>query len=57
MRRVEIPVHYDLWMRGARVGTVVESRPDHIKVSMDHPQVRRLVKIPRADFEYLKELK
>lgn len=50
MRRVEIPVHYDLWMRGARYGTVVSSNKDFIKV-------RRLVKIPRADFEYLKEVR
>lgn len=56
MRRVEIPVHYDLWMRGARLGTVVEANRNFIKVRMDHPQVRRLVKIPAADFEYVKDV-
>jgi hypothetical protein len=29
-RRVEIPVHYDMWMRGARFGIVTQVRSDHV---------------------------
>ena len=61
--RVEIAPHYDLWMRGARFGTVtrvyhVESRRldpkdsldrDMLAIRMDHPQVKRLAHIPAYD--------
>jgi hypothetical protein len=59
-KRVEIPVHYDLWMRGARMGTVTQYRngkdgqSDCLLVKMDHPQVRRRVKLWRPDWEYAK---
>lgn len=56
---VEIPVHYDMWMRGARFGEIVsyhEGKPGRsafIKVRLDHPQVRRLFKVWRIDWDYM----
>ena len=40
-KRVEIPVHYDLWMRGARFGTVVGQSVIMrcVYVRMDNPNV------------------
>lgn len=37
--RVEIAPHYDLWMQGARYGTVLKILGDKALVEMDHPQV------------------
>jgi hypothetical protein len=60
--RVEIPVHYDLWMRGARFGLVTSFRrgkpgqSDYVTVKMDHPQVRRCLKLWRLDWDYAKVL-
>ena len=57
-RRVEIPLHFDLWMRGARFGKVTGFRhgspgvSDCLLVKMDHPQVKRRVRIPRLDWDY-----
>ena len=57
-RRVEIPVYFDLWMRGARFGIIksyARGKPgedDFIRVRMDHPRVKRLVKIPRGDWAF-----
>lgn len=59
-RRVEIPVHYDLWMRGARMGTVTGFRhgtpgtSDYLLVRMDHAKVKKRVKLWRIDWEYAK---
>lgn len=61
-RRVEIPVHYDMWMRGARFGKVVARRrgrpgySDYLLVRLDHSQVRRCLKVWRGDVDYMKEL-
>ena len=57
-KRVEIPVHYDLWMRGARFGQVrsVGRDGEFVKVALDHPQVRRQLKIWRIDYDYMKVL-
>lgn len=57
-RRVEIPVHYDLWMRGAMYGVVTSHsvKLRCIKVRMDHSQVRKLVKVWYADMEYMRVL-
>lgn len=66
-RRIEIPAYCDLWMRGARFGTVhsVKDCGDRIlaKVRMDHPQARamaivnlldcRLIRIIEGDLQYL----
>lgn len=57
-QRIEIPVHYDLWMRGAHFGTVVSAHYDkpttgqsaYLKVRMDHPQSKRLVRLWRFDW-------
>lgn len=62
-RRIEIPVHYDLWMRGARFGTVTQFRAgyngqsDYVLVKMDHPQVKRRLKLWRHDWDYAKIIK
>ena len=59
-RRVEIPVHYDMWMRGARMGTVTGFRhgsagvSDCLLVMMDNPRVRTRLKLWRIDWEYAK---
>jgi hypothetical protein len=57
-KRVEIPVHYDLWMQGARCGVVSSIGKDgeFIRVRLDHPQVKKLAKIWRIDFDYMKIL-
>lgn len=54
--RIELAPHLDLWMRGARYGTVVMQSTAHkegermrLKVRMDHPQVKRLAVIEVAD--------
>lgn len=58
--RVEIPVHYDMWMRGARFGTVTGFRygkdgvSDSLLVKMDHPQVKRRLRVWKTDWPYLK---
>lgn len=46
--RVEIHPSFDLWMRGAKYGTVVRcvksgKRAGKVAVKMDHPQVRKLL--------------
>lgn len=59
-RRIEIPVHYDLWMRGARFGKVTAyrgprlDREAHLLVAMDHPQVKRSLRLWAQDVEYAK---
>lgn len=57
-KRIEIPVHYDMWMRGARFGTVTTVSKDgsFIRVQMEHHQVQRRLKVWRADFDYIKIL-
>ena len=57
-KRVQIPVHYDLWMRGARFGVVTSAGKDgaFVRVKMDHPQVKRLLKVWRIDLDYLQTL-
>jgi hypothetical protein len=60
--RIEIPVHYDRWMQGARFGVVTGWRKcrdgysAHVLVKMDHPQVRKRVRVWAIDFDYLKVL-
>ncbi len=55
--RIEIPVHFDLWMRGARFGTVVRVSKDGTwRVRMDHPQVKRLVRVPPYDQTFCRVL-
>ena len=54
---VEIPVHYDLWMQGARTGWISDTSKDGTwLVQMDHHQVKRLVRIPPADQPFCKVL-
>lgn len=47
--RVEISPHFDLWMRGAKYGTVVKIVSDEVHIKMDHPQVKRIVKAWKYD--------
>ena len=59
-RRVEIPVHCDLWMQGARFGEVVSFHPGapgksaFVKVKMDNPRIQRLLKVWAPDWQYMK---
>lgn len=61
-KRVEIPVHHDMWMRGARTGVITsvgKGKPGvsaFVRVKMDHPQVRRRVRVWAIDWEYMKLL-
>lgn len=61
-KRIEIPVHYDMWMRGARFGTVTQFRhgkpgqSDYLFVKMDHPQVKRRLKLWRSDWEFIRNV-
>lgn len=61
--RIEIPTHSDLWMRGARFGTVKSFHSgeplywnDYVTVKLDHPSVRRLFRLYRADWDFVKVL-
>ncbi len=65
--RVRIPVYTDLWMRGARTGTVervIVGKGNYLDpkdprgatifaVRMDHPQARRLVRVIADDCVYI----
>lgn len=54
-KRVEIPAYYDLWMCGARCGIVTSVTSDKtMLVKMDHPQVKRRVRIRFPDWHYVK---
>jgi len=56
-KRIQIPVHYDAWMRGARYGVVTSWRSgkpgqsDYISVKLDCIPNKRL-KIWRMDIDY-----
>jgi hypothetical protein len=58
--RIEIPVHFNAWMMGVRFGTLTQYRngkngsSDFWFVKMDHPDVKRRVKLSRLDWEYIK---
>lgn len=47
-KRVELHPACDLWMRGARFGTVASHSQHFVKVDMDHPQVRHPVRVAPA---------
>jgi len=59
-KRIEIPVHYDLWAQGARFGRVTAFRigkagsSDYLLVKMDNPRVKRRLKLWRLDWDYIK---
>lgn len=56
-RRVEIPVHHDLWAQGARHGVVTAiDKHGVVRVKMDHPGVKRLARIAPADRDDIKVL-
>lgn len=55
-RRVEIPVHYDMWARGARYGVVTSIGPDceYVRVQLDMLPRSRRFKVWRLDFDYVR---
>ena len=59
--RIEIPVHYDMWMRGARFGTVTKyregsaGRSAFVYVQMDNPRAKS-IKLWAIDWDYIKVL-
>jgi hypothetical protein len=59
-KRVEIPVHYDMWMRGARHGVITAYRNGrdgcsaYLMVKMDHPRVTKRLKLWHGDWEHAK---
>jgi hypothetical protein len=62
-KRIETPVHYDMWMRGARFGQVTAFRhsnqagtSDYVLVKLDHPQAKRRLKVWSLDWDYVKVL-
>lgn len=55
--RVELHPGCDLWMRGARFGTVVGASltpNDRVHVRMDHPRVKNLVRGPEDRFRLVR---
>ncbi len=55
--KIEIPVHFDLWMQGATTGKITSVKKDGTwMVKMDHHQVKRRVAIAPADQEFCKIL-
>jgi hypothetical protein len=44
--RIELHPGCDLWMRGARFGTITGFGGSYATVRMDHPQVKKLQRIP-----------
>lgn len=55
-QRIEIPVHFDQWMQGARFGTIVSEAPNQLKIRMDHPGIKRLLTIRGDDLNLCKYL-
>lgn len=62
-KRIQIPVHYDTWMRGAKFGVVTAFRysktpgtSDYLLVKMDHPQITRRLKLWSIDWDYAEVL-
>lgn len=61
-QRVELPAHYDAWARGAKFGTVTGFKAgtggvsDCLLVKMDHPGIKRRVKLWRIDWDSAKFL-
>ena len=59
-KRIEIPGHYDAWMRGARFGKVTAFRhgspgqSDYLLIKMDHPGIKKRLKLWRLDWSYIK---
>jgi hypothetical protein len=68
-KRIQIPAYSDLWMRGARFGTIERVAlakgnyvqagdvrgADIFAVKMDHPQVKRLCRFIADDCQYVRE--
>jgi hypothetical protein len=54
--RIEIPVHYDWWMRGARYGVVtsIDNNRGCAYVKLDAVPTTHRARIWRIDWEYCK---
>lgn len=46
---VEISPHYDLWMRGAKYGTVTQIKNGKAKVEIDHDRITKQHWFPIED--------
>jgi hypothetical protein len=55
-KRVEIPVHYDMWMRGARYGRVTRWDSKGVWVRLDHKQAKRSQRVWNIDLTHLKTI-
>ena len=55
-KRVEMPVHYDCWARGARFGKVTKMGKggEWVWVRLDHPGYKQSRKLWRMDYDYAK---
>lgn len=67
-KRIQIPAYSDMWMRGARFGTVerfIQGSGNYLSakdprgadifvVKMDHPQVKRLQRFIADDCQYVR---
>jgi hypothetical protein len=49
--RVEISPRFDLWMEGARFGTVTRVQNGIVHVRMDHPHVKGIRKFKTEDLQ------
>lgn len=49
---VELAPHYDLWMRGAKYGTVRRIKDGIAFIRMDNIRVRKLARIPVQDLTF-----
>ena len=55
--RVEISPACDLWMRGAKYGVIRNIKQGVATIKMDHPSVKRLVKLPLDYVQLMKTRK
>jgi hypothetical protein len=54
--RVQIAPHYDLFMRGARYGEIRKIVGGIAHIKMDHPQVKKLARIPLTDIRRIQNV-
>jgi hypothetical protein len=57
--KIEVPRHYSMWIMGYRFGTLTQFRrgkngcSDFWYVKIDHPLIRRRLKLWRLDWPYI----
>jgi hypothetical protein len=52
-KRIELSPHMDLWMRGARYGTVKKESNDVLTIKMDHPGVKKLIRVNKKNVKFI----